>query len=257
MSEQTLRPRTTSELLDATFSLYRRHAPAYIMVTAIAVVPTLLFQLLLLGGSASLGQTLAAFIIFPISMVSYALMNGVVIRMGSDVYLGGEADVAEAVRSVMPKVPSLIGTAILKTLALMLYFLLLFFPMFIAFAKYFGPEAAVVLEGRGAAAAMSRSAELADGRKWHILGALLLMYGIYIIVGFALGIVGAVAGALGSEMGGQVVLLFVQTLITIVSYPIVGLMTMLLYYDCRIRKEGFDVEHLARTLGDAVPAPAR
>ena len=35
----------------------------------------------------------------------------------------------------------------------------------------------------------------------------------------------------------------------IVAYPVVGLTGMLLYYDCRIRGEGFDIERMAASHG--------
>jgi hypothetical protein len=37
----------------------------------------------------------------------------------------------------------------------------------------------------------------------------------------------------------------VGTAVSVVVYPLFGLTETLLYYDARIRKEGFDVEYLA------------
>lgn len=252
MLEQTPRARSVSELVDATFSLYRRNASAYIMVTAMAVVPGLVVQLLFLRPSMepSMGNAMGAFLGGLISLVTYGLMTGVVTKVGSDVYLGGEADVAAAVRHVMPRLGSLIAAGIMKGIYFFLYALLLFFPVFIAFAKYFAPEAAVVLEGKTAGQAMERSAQLSDGLRWHILRTLVLGYGIYFLLAMAI-------GAIGIFGNSEVVMLFVQTVFTVIAYPIVGLLSMMLYYDARIRKEGFDMEHLARALGDASAPPAR
>ncbi len=250
MQSQSPRARSVSELVDAAFTLYRRDAGAYIMVTAIAVVPGLILQLFLIGPSAEPGLTtaLGAIFIAVMSFVTYALMTGVLTKVGSDVYLGGEADIAGAVRHTIPRIGALIVAAIMRTIYYFLYALMLFFPVFIAFAKYFAPEAAIVLEDKSAGDAMKRSAELSDGLRWHILGTLVLGYGIYFLLGLGL-------SALGLASAGQVIGLFAQTLLTIIAYPIVGLLSMLLYYDARIRKEGFDMEHLARSL-DAAPARA-
>jgi hypothetical protein len=43
----------------------------------------------------------------------------------------------------------------------------------------------------------------------------------------------------------KVVVNVVSTAVAIVLYPLFGLVETLLYYDARIRKEGFDVEYLA------------
>lgn len=248
MTAHALRARTVGELVDATFTLYRRDASAYIMVTALAAVPGLVFQLALLRSrsSGSLFASFGALTIALISLVTYGMMTGVTTKVGSDVYLGGEADVAAAVRHTLPRLGSLIGAGLLKGVMIGLYALALLFPMFIAFAKWFAPEAAVILEDKSAGEAMTRSRMLSDGLRWHIFRALLLGYGIYFVLGIALASVGIVAE-------NEVLGLFVQTLFTIVAYPIVGLLTMLLYYDARIRKEGFDVEHLARALGELPP----
>lgn len=247
MSVHALRARSVSELVDATFSLYRRDASAYIMVTAIASIPGLVGQLLLLGGGASATAAFAGVISLVVSMITYALMTGVILRMGSDVYLGGEADVAGAVRAVMPRVGTLIAIAIGKSI---LYFLgaLVFLVGFLyAFARWFAPEAVAILEQKDFGEAFARCSQLSAGRKWHIFKALFLGYAIYFLL--MVGVI-AVATAFGSET----LSLVVQSLFMVVAYPIVGLLTMLLYYDARIRGEGFDVEHLSRTL--AAP-PAR
>lgn len=246
MTDQTLRARTVSELVDAAFSLYRRDSSTYIMVTAIASAPGLITQLLVQSPSfATSGiAVFGAFIGFVVSMITYALMTGVVMRVGSDVYLGGSADVATAVRAVMPKTGTLIVVAIGRTILYMIGILLLGVGFLYAAARWFAPEAVVVLEGGRTDAAFSRCSQLSDGRKMHILRTLALGYGIYFVM-----MIGVVAGA--GIIGSETAVLFAQTIFTVIAYPIIGLLTMLLYYDARIRAEGFDVEHLSRSLGGA------
>ena len=43
----------------------------------------------------------------------------------------------------------------------------------------------------------------------------------------------------------QIVQHVLSTLISIVVYPLVGITDALLYYDARIRREGFDIEMMA------------
>jgi hypothetical protein len=56
-------------------------------------------------------------------------------------------------------------------------------------------------------------------------------------------------------MHSNVVTIMVATLFTIVGAPIIAITNMILYYDCRIRGEGFDIEHMAAAM-DRAPAPA-
>lgn len=244
MADQALRARSVSELVDAAFSLYRRDASSYIMVTAIASAPGLLTQLLIQSPAfATSGiAVFGAFIGFGVSMITYALMTGVVTKMGSDVYLGGTADVAGAVRAVLPKTGTLIAVAIMRTILYFLGMLALGVGFFYAAARWFAPESVVVLEDKNSSAAFARCTELSEGRKMHIFRVLMLGYGIYFVMMIGLLML---AGAGGNETA----ILFAQSIFNVVAYPIIGLLTMLLYYDARIRGEGFDVEHLARALG--------
>ena len=253
MTDQPLRASSVSELVDATFSLYRRDASAYIMVTAIASVPGLLAQLILLGQQRQFTPlgSFSLVIVALISTVTFALMSGVVMKVGSDVYLGGDADVASAVGYVRPRIPSLIAVALMRGILLVLGI----FPgmgigVLYVLARWFAPEAAVVLEGTSSSEAFTRTSELSKGRRMHIFGALALGYCIYFLLAGALGL--AIAA-----VKNEVLSLVIQNLYTIVAYPVVGLLTMLVYYDARIRAEGFDVEHMAKTLGSSPASPGR
>jgi hypothetical protein len=250
MIDTTLRARNVSELVDAAFALYRRDASAYVMVTAIASVPNLIIQVALLGQTdpASPGAFLANIALMIVSIISYALMTGVVIALGAQVYLGGEADIAGSVRMVIPRIPRLIGAGILRLPLLFLGVLALFFGIFYVLARWFAVEPVIVLEDKDATAAFGRSSELTAGRKWHVLKTLALGFLIYFFASFA-------AGAIGLASGSEIVLVLVGTVFGILAFPVIGLLTMLLYYDARIRAEGFDLQHMAQSMTPAAATP--
>lgn len=252
MSDVTLRPRSVTELIDATFTLYRRDAGAYIMVTALANLPSLLATILLLGSSGEVDETnpVAAPLYVIVSLVSYALMNGVLIALGSAAYLGEPVDVAAAVRQAIPRLGSIIVAAFARGLLYFIGFLMLIVGAFYFAARTFALEAVIVVEDQGVNAAFERTSALSSGLKWHILLSLFLGYFIYGLVVFA-------GGFLSVMVGEGYLGLVVTQVVTVIGYPIVGLLTMLLYYDARIRQEGFDVEHLARSLAPAPGASAR
>jgi hypothetical protein len=243
MSDVTLRPRSVTELVDATFALYRRDAGAYMMVTAIANVPALVLNIMLLGGGqdpTQIGVT-SIFVVSIVSLVSWAFTNAVLTSLGARVYLGDAPDVADAIRKAIPHIGTLIGVAIVRAI---LYFLGLLMvlvgaPYFICMT--FAYEAAVVLEDKGLGAGFDRTRQLSKGLKWHIFKTLFLGYFIYFLL-----VLGGVA--LQSVVGEGYLGLVLSQIVSVIAYPVVGLLTMLLYFDTRIRKEGFDVEHLARSL---------
>ena len=251
MTETRLRARSVSEIVDAAFQLYRQDPAQYIAVTAVAYAPWLLIQLFLLPKPSTDPSTIAlsptAAVVAMISgfgtWISLVLMSGVIVRLGSEAYLGtpGSRDVAGTIRAVLPRVPALMLAGLYKFLLTMLGFLCLIVGALYVAARYFAVATTVVLEDRSAWGALGRSSALSKGQKRHILNTLVLVFIIYLVASFAAGIV---AGMTGSGVVMQVV----STGFTIVAYPIIGLAEMVLYYDVRIRNEGFDIELMAQGL---------
>ena len=266
MSDLRLRARSVTEIVDAAFQLYRRDALEYVLVTAIAYAPWVVAQLFLMRGLLmSSPQTLNAaaptsFVLAVIGIFAYALMSAVLSRFSSDVYLERATGLGMVVRSVLPLVPRLIGATILFGLVLMLGFVpvlvgaaLTNIPLiivgmllsiawaFYALARFFAVFQTIVLEQRGVVAAFSRSSVLSRNRKGHILLTLLLVVIIFVMLSFAVTMVAQLFGTIA----GSVVL---QSLYTVVAYPLIGITQMILYYDTRIRAEGFDIEVMTGAL---------
>jgi hypothetical protein len=244
MTDSNLRVRSVSEIVDAAFSLYRRHAKQYITIAAIATAPSLIINLLLGGGVEPItpGDFIRMVPGVIIGLVTFALVSAVIVRMGSDVYLGGDPDVAATLQRVLPRVPALLASIVLTMVMVTVAALFLLLPSLYVVAVVFATVPVIVVERLGPLAAVSRSASLSKNIKLHILGTLVLVYGVYF--GLAIGI-----PILTLLVGNPVIQLVVQSLLGVVSAPILNLVVMVLYYDARIRAEGFDVEHMAQSLG--------
>ena len=237
--------RTVSEIVDAAFALYRRNGMQYITMAALATAPSLILNSILSGGATP--TTLADFSkLLPgmlIGIITFGLVSAAIIRMGSDAYLGSEPNVAATIHEVLPRVPALLVATFLTSIMVFVAALFLVLPMFYVIALTFATIPLIVLERKGALAAISRSAKLSAGIKWHISSTLALVFGIYFVLSLAIPLLAAVVG------GGPVIQLLMQTLFAVLSAPILYLVVMVLYYDARIRAEGFDVEHMAQSLG--------
>lgn len=112
----------------------------------------------------------------------------------------------------------------------------------------FFPEV-IVLERRGVFTCFSRSWRLVSGSWWRV-------FGIYIVLAILAGILTSVAGAaaaalLGFGSGGlaSAAGAAINSIASILIQPFQRGALVLLYYDMRIRKEAFDLEQMARTLG--------
>jgi hypothetical protein len=244
MNEVRLRARTVSEIVDAAFALYRRDASQYTLLMAIAITPQLVTQIVLRPGGVTLGFS-GAMIALASSLVSiftYTVGTAAIMKFGAAVYLGDAAELDASVRSVIPKLWTILWAGFLKGLLYFLGFLFFFVGEFYVAARWFGVTAAIVLEDASTGEAFSRSTALSSGRKRHILNTLLLVWIIYILLTACILAVAAIAKS-------TVITLVLGTAFQVVAYPIVGLTSMLLYYDCRIRSEGFDIEQMAASIG--------
>jgi len=274
MADLRLRARSATEIVDAAFQIYRRDALEYILVTAVTYAPLLIAQLMLFGATNAAvdprmmlgGLGVLWLVLFILGLFGFALMTAVVSRFSSDVYLGRSPDLAAILREMLPKVPRLIGASFLLALVMMLGaipfivsmamgsigvgvlgFILAAVWSFYAYARFFASFQIIVLEDRGIVDAFRRSGFLSRGRKGHILLTIFLVFLIFVVLLVA---VMAVAALVGNQMTGAVL----QMIYTIIAYPLIGIAQMVLYYDMRIRSEGFDIEVMTGAL-NAASAP--
>src|SRR4051812_27561817 len=114
MTTPSLRPRSVTELVDAAFQVLRAHYGQLIVCSAIAYVPMLLLRLFVIGDTTRFlggdpAKIPSGFFLTTLwtllgSLVTYALMSGVLVVLTSQAYLGDTVDVGSAVRRVIPRV---------------------------------------------------------------------------------------------------------------------------------------------------------
>jgi len=252
MSEpRMLRPMDYGEILNEAFDLYKRNFGLFAGIGACVYIP---YYLLVALGARYPIVTAVASIVFYIPM---AAANGAIIKALADRYLGREATIAGSWAYVFRRLVPYLLTAILAVLLFMIGFVLLCVPgIIVAFWLYFLYNVMIV-EDRFYVEAIQRSRELAAGQWGRIFIVAVLSFLIY----------GAVMVILGMFVGMQVVFMgkagaadvplwvsvsrgLAQGVTTAIVAPLVSLMSVLLYFDVRVRKEGFDIELLSQEMGD-------
>jgi hypothetical protein len=275
MSDLRLRARSVTEIVDAAFQLYKRDPLEYILVTAVAYAPVIIAQLVFLRGVLTLSRAGGSFaaaysIVAVLSIFVYALMAAVLSRFASDVYLGKPASLQEVLRSVLGLVPAVIAATFVYVFIWVIGFVPVIIGLaanipvmaglgapvaivwiFYALARYFAVFQIIVLEQPNVIRAFQRSSALSRGRKGHILLTMLLVFAIFFVLSMAMSMISGIAAALS---GSLAISTTVSSLFTVVAYPLIGITQVILYYDARIRAEGFDIELMASAL-DA-PAPS-
>jgi hypothetical protein len=259
MTVPSLRPRSPTELVDAAFQVLRAHYGQLVVCSAIAYLPMLALRLFVIGDTRRFiegdqAQVQSAMLFSMLwttlgSLVTYALMSAVLVVLTSQAYLGEAVDVGVAVRRVASRVVPVLVASIIRTLLAVVGLVMLIVPMFWLLARYFAVVPAIVLEDAGAIGSFPRSAELSRGRKWHILGTLVLVLIIYYLLVVGVSLIGMIAG-------NFVIQTTVSSVGTILVYPVVAITEALLYYDARIRSEGLDIELMTDALDAKSGLPA-
>lgn len=263
-----LRPRSVTEIIDASVSLLRQHYLELVTATALFTIPWLIIQLLQRNALAANFQTAptALFAARPSGSLLLAILvsalilgplaSATTVVIVADNYLGREVTIANALARAFSRIVPVAITGILQGIAIAIGFVLLFIPGFFCIAWFFSAVNVIMVEGKGPTDAMGRARFLAKGSVGRILGALflsfLLVWVVSLVIQFALtGILSAVhVGAGLATVIGQLGSVFV--------YPLVTVVTTVLYFDLRIRKEGLDLELMAKELGvsSGNPVPA-
>jgi len=248
MSAPVLRPLSAGEVLDVSFGFYRAHFVPLVTIAALSrVVPDSLgIYVEQLGGimaNLSLGivQLLLSVVL---SMIGVAATTSVV----SDAYLGRSMQAGEALRRALGLLGRLTGVSIGSGMIIFAGFILLVIPGLIAMSGLALASVVVVLEGKPAVEAMQRSWDLTKGFRRTVLRVLSITLLFLVVPGFVIGVVSAITSD-SPEPG--ILMMVANSVLALFVFPFVYVATVVLYYDIRVRKEGFDLELLAGDMPEA------
>lgn len=235
MSLADHRPRSVAELVDASFNLYRANAAAIITAAMLVVAPPAILKALAPAALERLIDLIGNLLV-PLAQ------GAITVCVASIVERDGRPDAGHALREASARAGSLIGVQILSGVMVVIGMVLLLVPGVIAAIWTAVCLPAVVIERVGVSRAIERSRALVRDRWMHVLGTLLLAWGIALV--FIVG-AGMVLGLLGP--GDRISTLLVDLLFGLV-YPIPAIAVTLLYYDLRVRTESADIDAMLSAL---------
>ncbi len=270
MTGLDLRPLSLGDILDRTFSLYRRHFLLFMGISGIPQVLVLALNLLQTALQAGmpraqvdLSLTVAFLILYiPIALVAYLFSQGGAIFAVSDLYLGRTVTIAESLRRVWEELGSLLGVLILNGIAVVAGFICLIVPGIYLACRLLVCVPAALIEKRGPQDSLSRSFRLTKdsaGRAFVIL--LLysaLLYGAILLLVLPFSVLLGVSAARGDTNSATAHVLLALTQVgtsvaSILATPILLIATSVFYYDLRVRKEAFDIQFMMDPNPQRVP----
>jgi hypothetical protein len=272
MSAPALRPLRVGEILDAVIKIYLRNARTLIGLTTMVVVPFQTLSAVVLLSTVSTGSevprgfpsfgsgrttdhaaSLGANAILELTgLIITVLTTAACVKAVSDIYLDQPTDIGSSLRFALRRLGSLLWLEIMAIVLLALAFVALVIPGIWLYAAWSVAVPALLIEGRRGPGALGRSFRLVRGRWWPVAGVRLFANIMTSVVAGA--IEAALVGiALTAGTGSVVLTVTVVSLATGVSAmltrPFQAAVTTVLYYDLRVRHEGYDVALLAEQLG--------
>jgi hypothetical protein len=271
-----LRPLSLGEILDVSIKIVIRNGLTLFKAVLLVVVPVQIVSTLLTADytvssfdfSANADQTpeealeelnqyLGGLVISTIlQALAVLLASAACFRAIAQAYLGEKPDWRSSLSYGLQRAPSLLLLSLLYGIGVVVGTILFIAPgvwLYVAWA--FG-MLALLVEGLRGRAALRRSFELVKGRWWRTFGIILLGF---ILVGVFSSIVQAVfLIGIVFEPDNRALVLILSGLSgavgLIIGTPFQAALLTVLYFDLRVRKEGFDLELLAQGIGGSVPA---
>jgi hypothetical protein len=264
-----LRPLSVGEQLDASFKVVRQSFGTLAICVLVVALPlniinTLIeastrenaFNLDSTTNTVSTGtETAGVLLTIVLGMVLNTIATAACFRAVTGTYLGEQPTVGDSLSFAASRVVPLIWLSILYGLGLIIPFLLLILPgIWLAVAWALSYPALLSEDVRGVKA-LGRSFQLVRGRWWPTFGALLVMYLIVIVISGILGVLfgATLIASLDSEVVAAIIYTIVNTLSSLITLPLIAAVLTIIYFDLRVRKEGFDLHLLARGVGSEAP----
>jgi hypothetical protein len=255
MSEEfkVLRPLGLLDLFDEAFSLYRKNFVIFFGIGALVYIPfNILSGLfsqdpLAFSNSAELDPSLLTGLLFTsiLSIFAFGVANGAITKAVSDRYIGHPTSIGSSYAFVLARAFPFFFTVLLAGIVIGLGALLIIPAIIFSFMFVFVSQVFVVEDLRfGQALGRSRSLAKENWVRILLVGIFIVL--ITVIVSFlSVGITDIFQAA-----GQSIIAAVIEGLLQAFILPLVSAAYVLLYFDIRVRKEGYDLELLAKELED-------
>jgi hypothetical protein len=271
-----LRPLRVGEILDVAIKVYRANFKTLIKAVLVVIAPVQVLTVLLNASTRAITDTttsfgttgfsgtgnvhrtggqvaalvVAALAVTVLGLVGGELASAASFRAVSEAYLGEEPEWRRSLRFALSRLRPLLWLAFLHFLVLAVGFVFCVIPGIYLYGSLAVATPALLLEDVRGSKALRRSRQLVKGRWWPTAGALLAANLLVSIVG------GAVSGALlaatvGANNGvvSDILRVVGGTASSMITTPFLAAVIVVLYFDLRVRKEGFDLLLLANHMG--------
>ena len=281
MESLSLRPLGVPEIIDAAFKLMRRHSRTLFTIAAVVLLPLGIVEYFLslfiesaipttpqlIPETAPPDVVLDALLEDLGPLLLAGLLSGLlsalaqaVVQLGSveaiaEVYLDREPNWRTSLGAGLKRLPAGIGVFLIAVVPLTVGFLLCGLPGIWLAVMWSMTVPVIAVEKLGPSASLGRSWRLVKSRFWPVLGVLALSFLISLVIqsvfSFAITAAFLFSGTVSLEIQA-----LVNTVSRILVTPFTASVFAVLYFDLRVRQEGFDLERMAAAIGQPAPTLA-
>jgi Membrane domain of glycerophosphoryl diester phosphodiesterase len=269
-----LHPLGVGETLDAAVRIMRERYLALLTACVVVVIPLEVVHALIVlsiptpqryvdsaGFTVRTTNSWAPFaailLIVVISLIIGTLVQGACLKMLTDAYLDTDTTWQQSLQFAFKRFWSLLWISLITAVTVVLGSCLCYVPGIWLGVSFALAVPAMLLESERGFKAIGRSFNLVKGRWWGTFGTLITAYLLItvIVYGLSLFIQLVLLHGNGSFTTTQITSALSQAIAYILALPFLAAVLTVVYFDRRVRKEGFDIALLTQTIGLA-PAPA-
>jgi hypothetical protein len=262
-----LRPRGIGEILDTAVVLYRARFTRLARVAAAVVIPVQVLSAIVLisarPDSISFGitgsvtphydsnafatQLGAIVVVLLVTVLSTAVVTAVCARITAEAYIGRESVARDAARAVRSRFFAVVGVSLVVLVSEGIGFVFCFVGALFPLTVFAVAIPVLILEGVGVWSA--------TGRSFALLGLVLTVQLLVAVLNVSLGsgvsfLLRSGSGVTAAVVGESIA----NAVAGILTTPFVATAIVVLYFDLRVRDEGYDVQLLMQRNDTRVPA---
>jgi Membrane domain of glycerophosphoryl diester phosphodiesterase len=276
-----MRPLNLGETLDASIKIVRARWKTLAAVMVVIALPLEIANVLIITSTTDVYQAGTSFsadaskttysdsgaytagqvAILALTFLSYLLGTVACYRAVSDTYLNRQTSARESLSFAAERLGPTLWLTIVYLVGISAGFVALILPGVWLWVAWAVAYPVMLVEGTGGFGALKRSFKLTQGHWWATLGRLAVAYILVLVITVVASAVFLVPSNLLVDDTSTGALLFEHAanfVVSLLTTPFIAAVATLVYFDLRVRKEGFDLALLAERMGGAPaagPAP--
>jgi hypothetical protein len=283
VSHELLRPRSVAELLDVAFTLIRAHFAVFATLATVAALPLLVTSAIALAmypegseaaSSVDIGPTIITAVLAIFAWLWFFIAGSSLIFATADAYRGQKVEAGSAFRRAMRATGDVLGASVAKYVVLIGIFFAAAIvggilgavspvlavavvcvglgAVIVLTLRWYTVTSVAALEGVTGSDALSRSRKLMRDAGARAFLMLLVTFALQLSFTLA----GSAAAGLAGEFSGANTLDAIGSSLWLIVFPFANVIEAVMYFDQRIRTEGFDLELMTQQLGGVAETAA-